>query len=123
MENSDTKSLLIARQFLGKEVKVVVDCSMGSKHPKFGFVYETNYGYVPDIKGPDGENLDVYYLGVNQPITKGIGMVIAIVHRLADDDDKLVVVPQGIELTSEDIEKQIAFQEKWFDHEILRAKE
>ena len=41
-------------------------------------------------------------------------------HRLKDDDDKLIVVPHEIDLSNEEIEKAIGFQEKWFEHEIVR---
>ena len=33
-------------QYLGKDVKVVMDRPLGSKHPKHGFKYEVNYGFV-----------------------------------------------------------------------------
>jgi len=51
-----------AKDFLGKEVKVIMDRPLGSKHPKHGFEYEANYGYVPNTISPDGEELDAYYL-------------------------------------------------------------
>jgi len=69
---------------------------------------------------PDGEELDAYFLGVDKPLQEGRGIVKAIVHRLEDDDDKLVVMPEEVEMTDEQIEKAIFFQEKWFKHEILR---
>jgi len=109
-----------AKDFLGKEVEVIIDRPIGSKHPKHGFVYEANYGYIPNTKSPDGEELDTYYLGVDEPIKKAKGTCIAIVHRTNDDDDKLIVAPEGIELTDEEINKQIEFQEQWFEHEIIR---
>ena len=115
-----SKSLRIAKQFLGEEVEVVIDRPIGSRHPKYDFVYEVNYGYVPDAKAPDGENLDAYYLGASQPVERARGVVVAIIHRLDDDDDKLIVVPQGTNMTDEEIERRVAFQEKWFKHEILR---
>ena len=42
----NSKSLEIAKQFLGKEVEIIIDRKRGSKHPEFGFVYEVNYGYI-----------------------------------------------------------------------------
>jgi len=38
-----------AENFLGKEIEVIIDRPLGSKHPKHGFKYETNYGYIPQI--------------------------------------------------------------------------
>jgi len=34
-------------EFLNKEVKVIIDRPLGSKHPKFAFEYPINYGYIP----------------------------------------------------------------------------
>jgi len=82
-----------AKDFLGKEVEIIIDRPFGSKHPKHGFVYKTNYGYVPNTISPDGEEIDAYYLGLNKPLKKAKGVCIAIIHRTNDNDDKLVVVP------------------------------
>jgi len=113
-------SFQIAKEFFGKEVEVTIDRPKGSLHPTHGFVYEVNYGYLQGVKAPDGEDLDAYYLGIDQPIKKGTGMVRAIIHRFDDDDDKLVVLPLGITMTDDEIEKAVAFQEQWFTHEIIR---
>ena len=32
--------------FLGQKVNVIIDRPLGSKHPKHGFVYEANYGFI-----------------------------------------------------------------------------
>ena len=95
-----------ANDFLEKEVEVVIDRPLGSKHPKHGFVYEVNYGYIPNTISPDGEELDAYFLGIDKPVKKIKGICIAIIHRTNDNDDKLIVVPKGAELTNEEIEKQ-----------------
>lgn len=118
METS--KSLEIAQEYLGKKVRVVFDRPLGTKHSKHGFVYETNYGYLPGIKAPDGEDLDAYYLGVTEPLQEAEGICIAIIHRENDDDDKLVVVPESTELSDEEILKATAFQEQWFKSIIVR---
>ena len=109
-----------AKDFLGEEVEVIIDRPLGSRHPKHGFKYEVNYGYIPDTQSPDGEELDVYLLGINKPLKKEKGICIAIIHRTDDDDDKLIVVPEGMKLSDKEIEKQIEFQEKWFEHVIVR---
>lgn len=115
----ESVSLTLAKGFLGKEVEVVFDRPLGSKHPKHGFVYEVNYGYLEGIKAPDGEDLDAYYLGTKQSLEKARGIVKAIVHRLEDDDDKLVVMPMDISMSAEEIAAAVKFQEQWFKHEIL----
>ena len=123
MESFKSNSLEIAKGFLGKEINFVIDRPLGSKHPKHDFVYEVNYGYVPGVKAPDGEDLDVYFLGTDKAIERGNGVVKAIIHRLEDDDDKLVVLPKEILMTDEEIEKAVSFQEKWFKHEIIKNAE
>ncbi len=107
-------------QYIGKKVNIVIDRTKGSKHPKHGFVYEVNYGYVPNTVSGDGEELDAYVLGVDEPLNSFEGICIAIIHRTNDDDDKLIVVPEGIILSNEEIEKQTLFQEKWFEHVLIR---
>ena len=116
----ESESLKIAKEFLGKEVKVKIDRPLGSKHPKHGFTYEVNYGFIDGIKAPDGEDLDAYFLGVKGPLVEAEGVCIAIIHRKDNDDDKLVVVPKGFEITDTEIMKQINFQEKYFNSEIIR---
>lgn len=80
-----------SKDFLGKEVKVIMDKPFGSKHPKKGFIYPVNYGYIPNTISGDGEELDAYVLGVFEPVEEYTGKVIAIIHRTNDNDDKLVV--------------------------------
>ncbi len=111
----------IAQQYLGKKVHVVMDRPLGTKHPKHGFIYEVNYGYVPGIKAADGEDLDAYYLGTDQSLTEAGGVCIAIIHRLDDDDDKLIAVPENVQMTDEEILKAVNFQEKWFKSEVRRV--
>jgi len=109
-----------ARDFLGKEVEIIIDRPLGSKHPKYGWKYPINYGFVPNTISPDGDELDVFFLGIHKPLKKSKGVCIAVIHRLNDNEDKLVVVPDGVELSDEEIEKQTRFQEKWFKHVIIR---
>ncbi len=112
-----------AKNFLGKEVEVIIDRPLGSKHPKHDFEYKSNYGYIPNTISPDGEELDAYYLGTNKPLKKARGICIAIIHRTNDDDDKLVIVPKEIKISDKEIEEQTKFQEQWFKHEIIRKQE
>lgn len=115
-----SKSLELARPFLGKTVSVVIDRPLGSAHPRHGFRYEANYGYVPNVTAPDGEGLDAYVLGVDKPLATFTGTCIAIIHRLNDDDDKLVIVPENMTLTDEDILEATRFQEQFFENVVVR---
>ena len=104
---------------IGNIVKVIVDRPLGSVHPKHNnLIYNVNYGYIPEVFALDGEEQDAYILGVNEPVTEFVGKVIAIIHRLNDIEDKLVVAPEGKSFTKEEIANLIAFQEKFFDIEI-----
>ena len=105
---------------IGKVVKVIVDRPIGTHHPNHkDLIYSVNYGYVPEIFASDGEEQDAYILGVNEPITEFVGKVIAIIHRLNDIEDKWVVAPEGRFFTKEEIANSVAFQEKFFDIEIM----
>ena len=108
------------KEYLGKIVNVKMDRPMGSRHPKHGFVYPVNYGYVPNTISGDGEELDAYVLGVFEPLDTFKGKVIAIIHRLNDNDDKLVVVPKNKNYSDEQIKALTEFQEQWLKSEILR---
>ena len=105
---------------MGKNVSIVIDRKLGTKHPKHGFIYMVNYGYVPNSVSGDGEELDAYLLGVFEPIEEFLGKVIAVIHRTNDDDDKLVVVPNDREYSDEAIRALTEFQEQYFESVIIR---
>lgn len=109
-----------ATDYLGKNVSIVIDRKLGTKHPKHGFIYMVNYGYVPNTVSGDGEELDAYLLGVFEPIEEFLGKVIALIHRTNDDDDKLVVVPNDMEYSDEAIRALTEFQEQYFESVIIR---
>lgn len=109
-----------AKEYIGKKVNVVMDRPFGSAHPKHGFIYPVNYGYIPNTVSGDGEELDAYVLGVFEPLESFEGKVIAVVHRLNDNDDKLVVCGEEKNYTNEQIEALVEFQERWFEYEIWR---
>ena len=104
---------------IGSIVKVIVDRPLGSYHPKHKDIYySVNYGYIPGIIAPDGEEQDAYILGVGEPVSEFVGKVIAIIHRLDDAEDKWVVAPENVSLAKEEIMQQVAFQERFFQTEI-----
>lgn len=111
---------VIANDYLGKNVSIVIDRKLGTKHPKHGFIYMVNYGYVPNTISGDGEELDVYLLGVFEPVDEFIGKVIAVIHRTNDDDDKLVVVPDDRKYSDDAIRALTEFQEQYFESVIIR---
>ena len=106
--------------YIGMILNVKIDREFGSKHPKHGFIYPVNYGYVPNTVIGDGEELDCYVLGVFEPIKEFRGKCIAVIHRTNDDDDKLIIVPENIEYTDSAIDALVEFQEGFFKHVIIR---
>ena len=76
-------------------------------------LYPINYGYIPKVFGGDDEELDVYLLGVNEPVSEYDCRIIGIVHRTDDVEDKLVGVPEGIKLNQAEIAEAVDFQEKY----------
>lgn len=99
-----------------KEVFVRIDRPIGYVDA-YGNRYPVNYGYVPGILGGDGEEQDVYVLGIDSPIMEYTGTVVAVIHRQDDVEDKWVV-SRDEHITKEMIREQTYFMEKYFESEI-----
>ena len=97
---------------LGELIKIKIDRPIGSKHPKHGFIYPVNYGYVPGVMGGDGEELDAYLLGVFEPVEEYEGHLIGVIYREDDVEEKLVVAPKVY--SADQIMALVEFQERWF---------
>lgn len=67
----------------------------------------------------DGEPIDAYIVGVAEPVARFYGVVIALVVRTDDDEDKLVVAPMGCSFSAVEIERLVEFQERDFDSCIV----
>lgn len=107
------------RNVIGRETLVVIDRPLGSTHPKYEkIVYPVNYGYIEGVKGGDGSEQDIYLLGVDVPVERHFGRVIAVIHRLDDVEDKWVVAPEGVGFTKEQIVQMTDFQERFFRIEV-----
>jgi inorganic pyrophosphatase len=107
-------------QWIGTTLTITIDRPLGTTHPVHGFLYPVNYGYLPGILGGDGEELDAYVVGITEPLNAFTGECIAVIHRLDDDDDKLVLVSSGMQFTDGEIRCLTHFQEQWFRSEIWR---
>lgn len=116
MNATERKELV--RSYLGKTVTVGIDRPIGYVHHKGEktLIYPINYGYIPGVLGGDGEELDVYILGIDHPVTENIEVrVIGIVYRRNDVEDKLIAAPDGMTFTAEQMYDAIYFQEKYYD--------
>ncbi len=109
-----------SKDYIGKTVKVKIDRPLGSKHPNWDMIYTVNYGYVPNTVSGDGEELDCYVLGVFEPIEKFEGKCIAVIRRINEDDDKLIIVPEDKNYSNEQIKALTEFQERYFESKIMR---
>lgn len=112
---------MLSKDFLGKEVKVIIDRPLGSYHQEYKDIfYSVNYGFIPDTMADDGEEIDVYILDVDYPIKECKAKIIAFLHRLDDNEDKLIGVCNNTKLTDEEILRKIDFIEKYFKSKLIR---
>ena len=110
-------------QYLDQILEIIIDRPLGNRHPIHGYIYPINYGYLPDTKAPDGEEIDAYLLGVFRPTKSFKGKCIAIAHRDNDDDDKLIIAPQGKSYTPAQIAALTEFQERFFKTRIITKED
>ena len=114
---SDTQREELIRAMLGKTVHITVDRPIGYVHVKSGitFRYPINYGYIPGLLAGDGDEQDVYILGVDEPVEEFTGRIIGAVRRADDNEDKLVAAPEGTVFHQGQIAEAVHFVEQYFD--------
>ena len=83
-------------------------------------IYPVNYGYVPGVLAGDGEEQDAYVLGVDAPVTAFDGVVIAVLHRNDDAEEKWVVAPEGVDVSDGEILAKTHFTEQYFTTVLKR---
>ena len=106
---------------IGKIVCGKIDRPLGSRHPRHPeMVYPINYGYVENVYAEDGAEQDVYLLGIQYPVEKFKGRVIAVYRRFDDIEDKWIVSSDDRDFSDEEILEQIQFQEQYFHGKLLR---
>ncbi|MDF2700287.1 MAG: inorganic pyrophosphatase family protein [Haloplasmataceae bacterium] len=106
------------KDYLNQYVKIIVDRPLGSKHPKFDFIYSLNYGYIPGTISGDGQEIDAYIIGEFESLFEFEGYVIAIIYRKNDNEEKLVVCKEKDKYTKEQIYALVEFVERFFDSYI-----
>ena len=114
---SDRQREDLIHALMGKTVTVTIDRPIGYVHVKSGitFRYPINYGFLPDIIGGDGDEQDVYILGVEEPLETFTGRIIGVVRRRDDNEDKLVAAPEGMLFHQGQIADAVHFVEQYFD--------
>ncbi len=113
------------KYYLGKTVNIKIDRPIGYVHKKekYSLTYPINYGYIPGVLGGDGEELDVYLLGVDIPVEEYTAKIIGIVHRENDVEDKLVAAPLGMAFNQAEIAEAIHFQEQYYKTYVEAIKQ
>lgn len=108
------------KAYLGKTVTIKIDRPIGYIHKKekYSLLYKINYGYIPNVIGGDGEELDVYLLGVSIPVKEYTCKIIGIVHREDDIEDKLIAAPENMFFTKDQMYDAVDFQEKYYTTHI-----
>lgn len=119
IEKVEKLNKIFPESYIGKIITAKIDRKMGSKHPQYGFIYPINYGYIPNTISGDKEELDCYILGIFEPIETFTGKCIAVIHRLNDKEDKLVLVPENKKYTKDEIRVLTEFQERFFKSIIM----
>ena len=113
---------LLGRDWLNQQVHVTVELPYGSYHPLYPDEEVTaNKGYV-DEKMEEGEVLPAYVVGINEPLDSFTGTVIGVVYRRGTDGYSLIVA-KDTAVSKEDVIRSIAFEEQYFDTQILWADE
>ena len=110
----------LIEQYLGKTVQIQVDRPIGYVHVTKGVTlhYTVNYGFLPGVIGGDGEEQDVYVLGVDEPVDRFTGRIIAVIRRRDDNEDKFVAAPEGMEFHQGEIAEAVNFVEKYFESRV-----
>lgn len=113
---------------LGKSYEIKIDRPVGAEHPKHaGLIYPINYGYVEGLLAGDGEEQDVYVLGSSEPVSEYSGVIVAVINRSNDNEDKWVMVSEDY-LDGDTMDKPLLyepyiraavdFQEQYYHSEV-----
>ena len=114
---------LATEALLGKEVDIVMDRPVGTHHPKHPhIVYPINYGYIDGMLSADGEGIDVYLLGIHEPLDTYHAKIIAVIRREDDIEDKLAAAPVGMDFSEQEIADAIRFQEQFYRSSVHKTK-
>lgn len=110
----------LIRAFMGRTVEVIIDRPIGYHHvtKDVPLDYTVNYGYLPGVMGGDGDEQDVYVLGVDVPLQRFTGRIIGAIRRRDDNEDKLVAAPEGMQFHQGQIAQAVHFVEQYFDSTI-----
>ncbi len=102
----------------------MVDRPLGSRHLRHPDLrYPLNYGFLPGTVAGDGAPIDAYVVGCDEPLAERSGVVVAVVLRADDAEDKLVVAADGRRRSAGEIATLVAFQERFFASRVVGAED
>lgn len=109
---------LLNEEYLGKEVKVIVDQPYGSLHSHIpDLELPINIGYVNEPEFLEDNFQDAYIYGEYEPVEEYKGTVIAIIYR--KDSSSVFVVSKKILYDKQDVIDSIGELEQYQDTEII----
>ena len=107
-------------RYLLKKVHVQIDRPLGSRHPEYpDHIDSVNYGFLPGTVSGDGEEIDAYVLGEFEPLSEFDGVVIAVIRRKNDTEEKLVTADRPGRYDRSQIAALVEFQERFFESEVI----
>ena len=104
-------------EYLGQTVEVVIDKPIN--YIEDDMTYIQNYGHLLNLKTPDNKFQEAYVIGIDKPIKSFNGKVIAIINRINEGEDKLVVCDESKSFNKDEILEMVNFLEKNFKSKIV----
>lgn len=96
--------------YLGRVFNITIDRPAGAVHPKHeDIIYPINYGYVEGLVAGDGECQDVYMLGCNTPAESCRGVIVGVLLRSDDNEDKWCAVSEEY-LEGDTMDKHLLYE-------------
>ncbi|EAC8225609.1 inorganic pyrophosphatase [Listeria monocytogenes] len=101
------------------KLRVTIDRPIGFED-SYGNIYPINYGFVPGVIGGDGEEQDVYVISKHAivPLEVFEGILVAVIQRKNDNEDKWIVTSEDEFLSKKEIFEKTWFLEQYFDSAI-----
>jgi len=109
----------MVKSLLGKTVCVMIDRPTG--YEQNGVRYPINRGYIEELIALDGQFQDAYVLGERAQSDTFTGVVIGVICRRNELEDKLIVADKDKRFDETEIKEAFGFLEDSFQCEVLLA--
>lgn len=74
---------------LVESCEIVIDRPKGSRHPRYNYIYELDYGYLKDTSSPDGAGIDVWHGSLPQTKCSAVVCTVDVIKR--ESEIKLLI--------------------------------